>query len=597
MSVITTEKYHIHSAQQFVESLSEGLRTYSTATASVGSGNTVVSISTNVFETIRKNDILVMDQQSRTITAVNNVVLPNGNEITQVTIDTPFSTGEEGIENQPFQTREPLRQYDTYYLFVGRPTPWRVSDRSPEIAEDTEQTGYDYLRDAMALRRITDRDVAYIVPKQVWANGSQYPMYDHRMTAEEFSNNEDFGYPYVLTSTNDVFKCIFNGRTSNDAPIPLSIQEPSITGVESPSNLVTTAGENGTYYVWKYLYTIPNSMVDKFVTLSYMPVITVADTLNPLTGDIQDDNSPEYRVFDNARKSANGAIYQIVVENGGSGYSASANNGILVEIDGDGEGAVADANITGDAVSSINIGVTGQHYSFATVSILGGGGSGARATAIISPRHTFSNTSGTYYYSNHGINPRQELHAHRVMLYAELAGSENNTISVANQYRRIGIIKNPILRTGKIAENTIYDLTTTLRVSSDGNQFVPDEIVYQKSTHAYGIVVEHVGDYLKLTHTSRVPFSSAVADTTIIGIGNGNSANIFARSEEFMLNAIPCELSAENEIPPSGTTARVEQVILPDIMPYTGEILYVNHRDPVNRLESQSEAIRTILTF
>ena len=62
MPVITTEKYHIHGAQQFVESLTEGLRTYGANTASVNANSTVVSISGNVFSTMRVGDVLIINK-------------------------------------------------------------------------------------------------------------------------------------------------------------------------------------------------------------------------------------------------------------------------------------------------------------------------------------------------------------------------------------------------------------------------------------------------------------------------------------------------------------------------------------------------------
>jgi hypothetical protein len=47
----------------------------------------------------------------------------------------------------------------------------------------------------------------------------------------------------------------------------------------------------------------------------------------------------------------------------------------------------------------------------------------------------------------------------------------------------------------------------------------------------------------------------------------------------------------------SGTTAAVSAVVSPSIIPYTGEVLFVNHISPVVRGNNQTEAIRTILTF
>lgn len=583
MPVIATEKYHIHGAQQFVESLTEGLRTYGANTASVNANSTVLSISGNVFSTMRVGDILIINNESRLITSMAS----NG---TSVTVNAAFSTA---ISNQLFKTREQLAQYDTYYLFIGRPTPWSIADTQPETPTDTEQSSYDYLRDALALRRLTDRDVAYVVPKYTWANNSTYQMYDHRTSTEQFANTA-YGYPYLVTSTNDVFKCIFNGRTSSDDDtIAISIQEPTITGVASPSDLVTSAAENQKLYTWKYLYSISVEADQKFMTSEYMPVFSVSDTLNPSTGDVQDDDSAAFTVFNAARNSGNGAIYQIVVETGGDNYNPAAPP--VVTITGDGRGALASVRLTGNVVTGIHMEDYGQNYSFANVSITtGNSGSGATATAIISPRAAFSNTSGTYYVSNHGVNPRHELHAHQVMLYAELTGAEDGLVTTANEYRRIGILKNPLLINGEIASANTYDLSTQLVIST-ADTFTKDEIVYQPDTGAYGVVVEQSGGILKLVHVSQIPFSTTVSDTTIVGIGNGNTAAVLAASNNQVPSALPGMFV--NDVEPSGATAVVVEVIPPNIIPRTGEILYVNHVTPVIRANSQSEAIRTILTF
>ena len=583
MPVITTDKYHIHGAQQFVESLTEGLRTYGANTASVNANSTVLSISGNVFSTMRVGDILIINNESRLITSMSS----NG---TTVTVNTTFSTA---ISNQLFKTREQMSQHDTYYLFIGRSTPWANSDSQPETPTDTEQSSYDYLRDALSLRRLNDGDVAYVVPKYVWANNTTYQMYDHRTTATQLANT-NLGYPYVVTSTNDVFKCIFNGRTSSDAnTIGISIQEPTITGVASPSDLVTSAAENQKFYAWKYLYSISNDADQKFMTSEYMPVFSPSDILDPATGDVLNDSSAAFTVFNAARNSGNGAIYQIVVENGGNNYNPNA--APVVTIDGDGSGAIASVRLTGNVVTGIHMEAYGQNYSFANVSITtGNSGSGATATAIISPRAAFSNTSGTYYVSNHGVNPRHELHAHQVMLYAELTGAEGGLVTTANEYRRIGIVKNPLLINGEIASANTYDLSTALTISTAGT-FTKDEIVFQSATGAYGVVVEQSGGILELVHVSRIPFSTTIADTTIVGIGNGNTTAVRAASGNQVPSALPGMFA--NIIEPSGATAVVTNVTPPNIVPRTGEILYVNHVTPVIRANSQAEAIRTILTF
>ncbi len=597
MPVVTTQKYHTHSAKQFVESLTEGFRTYGANTITANANSTVLTISGNVFSTMRVGDILIVNTESRLI----NAIASNG---TSVTVNSAFSTA---ITTQLFKTRELLAAYDSYYLFIGRSTPWANSDTSPETPTDTiNNSAYDYLRDTIAIRRITDTDVVYVVPRHTWSNGSYYMMYDHRTTANAVLSNTTH-FSYVHTSTDDVFKCVFNGRTtSNDSTIPASISEPSITDVSSPSDLVTTTAEDEKLYRWKYMYSLSPTDIDKFVTADFMPVRDASDTIDTATGDVQADSSSGYLSFNDARNTGNGAIYEIVVDVGGTLYA----NTPSVNIVGDGTGALATAEMTGNVVTGIHMVAYGTNYSFANVTITGGNTAAqpvrpytvnsvasinATATAIISPRNTFSNTSGTYYVSNHSISNKDELYAHRVLLYVELADDEGGRVTTANEYRRIGILKNPLLLNGEVASANVYDMSTILTVVTAG-KFTKDEIVCQSVTGAYGVVVEHEASVLKLVHVSRQPFS-ITGDTTITGIGNGNSNSEIYRT--LSGNAVPSALPAPftSAVVASSVTATVLAVEVAPILPFTGEVLYVNQVQPIFRGNNQTEAIRTILTF
>lgn len=578
MPDVTTQKYHTHNAKQFVESLSEGFRTYGANTITAPADSTVLTISGNVFNTMRVGDILMVNAESRLITNIAS----NG---TSVTVNTAFSTE---LTPQLFKTREPLAAYDSYYLFIGRSTPWADSDNEPETPTDSvHDTAYNYLRDTLAIRRITEDDIIYVVPRHNWTHGSSYLMYDHRNSSNTVLSNTTH-FSYVLTSTNDVFKCIHDGRT-NATSIPVSIEEPSISDVPSLNGIITSAGENNTELQWKYMYSLSAEDVEKYLTTDYMPVRDVSDVLDTSTGDVQADSSALFQTFQQARNTGNGAIYVIAVEAGGSNYDPANTS---VTIDGDGDGAFASVRVTANAVSSVYMIAYGQNYSFANV-IINGIGSGATATAIISPRNTFANTSGLHYISNHNISNKDELLASHVMLYVELADDEGGAVTTANEYRRIGILKNPLLQNGEVATADVYDMTTQLIISTT-NVFHKDEIVFQPSTGAYGVVVEQTPSALKLVHTSTIPFSNAISNT-IIGIGNGNAEDVIEKSGGRVPSALP-EIFA-NIVAPSGATASVSAVATPDIIPYTGEILYVNHTQPVVRGINQSEVIRTILAF
>lgn len=589
MSVVTTLKYRNHTAEQFVESLTEGLQTFGANTVTANANSTVLTVSGNVFSSIRSGDILIVNSLPDEARAITNVSA-NG---TQLTINAAMSVV---LTAQSFKTRNAIAAYDSYYLFVGRSTPWPNGDSANNITSpiDSENSQYDYLDDVLTLRRITSDDLVFVVPKYDWSANSKYAMYDHRSNISAVLANTEFPF-YVRTSGNEVFKCLYNGRVNALSGAANSTSEPTITGVSSPSDLITTSAETSSgaddsYYVWKYLYSISSEDANKFVTGNYMPVRSPIDTIDAVTGDVENTSTASYLTFNDARSTGNGAIYRIVVDAPGSGYDAASPPTVV--IDGDGSGAIAAVDIAGGVIRDIHMVAYGENYSFATVLI--GNGSSATATAIISPRNSFVNTSGRFYVSNHGIDNKDELYSKHVMLYVEFEGTANGYITTANEYRRIGILKNPVLSSGQVAAANLYDMTTTLTITT-GDNFNKDEIVWQSSTGAYGVVVEQTAGTLKLVHVSRTAFSNTVADTTIIGVGNGNTDAVLAATGDIVPSSLP--ESFDDIVAPSSATATVSAVASPTIVPRTGEILYLNHISPVYRSNTQTEAIRTVLTF
>lgn len=125
--------------------------------------------------------------------------------------------------------------------------------------------------------------------------------------------------------------------------------------------------------------------------------------------------------------TAPGTINAIKVISGGYGYAAAT-----VVIEGDGVGAKATATVDSSTgrISKINITSQGAGYTYANVTITGNGFA-ATARAIISP------------YEGHGKNSPDELYARTLMFYSNVSTDLNQGLSVNNDYRQLGIIKNP----------------------------------------------------------------------------------------------------------------------------------------------------------
>lgn len=102
---------------------------------------------------------------------------------------------------------------------------------------------------------------------------------------------------YCVTDDYNVYKCLYNNNNSPSTSRPIGTSDQVITL------------EDG--YKWKYMYTIPLSLRNKFMTLSTMPVVTALNTQ-----------------FYSA-----GSIVSASIENPGKGYDPDL---VTLEVDGDG---------------------------------------------------------------------------------------------------------------------------------------------------------------------------------------------------------------------------------------------------------------------
>ena len=184
-----------------------------------------------------------------------------------------------------------ISRRSNYYYFIGNVLEWD----DPQFPESPESTrSYeDFTRKGIfAVKKINLRDVSLVVPRRDWTSGTVYDQWDG-----DYSTNypSDSGATdvtgatfYVLTSTFNVYKCIFNNNGAE------STEEPSGQDI----TMITTSDG----YVWKYMYTIPLSSQNRFLTADFMPV---------------------QRAVTQAYYSR-GEVSSVTIDNPGSGYSGNA---------------------------------------------------------------------------------------------------------------------------------------------------------------------------------------------------------------------------------------------------------------------------------
>ena len=357
-------------------------------------------------------------------------------------------------------------------------------------------------------------------------------------TYPQFANNF-----YVRNSKDQVFKCLFNnsGAASTIEPtIDIDGQLP-----ENPYILTSDL------YKWKYLYTIPYGLKQKFFTVNWMPVVS--------------DNAV-------VAGSVNGRIDTVNILNGGSGYfldngeSGNSASLFIITVEGDGESASMSAKIASGVITELNILDGGTGYTTAEIIVDDpdqlANGTAASFEVVISP------------YGGHGASPVKELGCFSVMTSVDFIGTETNTLPVGSavypfDFRQLGLVHNPLLSTGNTANGTVYRTTTKLTLTDPGiSDYLNDESVYIGTSLADATMSATVINWEPATNEL---FVNNIAGSIVIGSTlNGQT---------------------------SGAGSTILAVEEPTIELFSGDLLYIENRAKIVRDINQTEQIRFILSF
>ena len=397
------------------------------------------------------------------------------------------------------------------YLFIGKNTAFPDDNNPPTPVNSTANVEYAPWRDMYAAKRITTADVTHAVSRYDWTSGTVYDQYDD--TDTNLIESDDF---YVMNEDYNVYKCLFNAGATASTTKP--------TGV-STSPFTTADG-----YIWKFMYTVTTAKALKFLTNDYIPVQTLAS----------DDGSDQWDV---QTAAVDGGIHVIKVTSGGSGYATAP----AVTITGDGTGATANSTITANVVTAVTITAAGTGYTRASVTFASGA---AAATAIISPK------------GGHGADAVEELGGKYIMLNVRLDGTESNTFSTANEFRQVGIVRDPYLYgTTTRAVASSFRQSYKYQLSGISGTFTVDETITSGSNTASLI------EFTTPSIFTTLPVHMAFANTTTVTGGT------------------------------SGATGTIAVITTPGLQPYTGDIIYVENRVPISRAADQIEDVKLIIQF
>jgi hypothetical protein len=397
------------------------------------------------------------------------------------------------------------------YLFIGKNTAFPDDNAPPTPVNSTANVEYTPWRDMYAAKRINTADVTHAVPRYDWTSGTVYVYYDD--TDTNLLESDNF---YVITEDYNVYKCLWNASGAASTTKPTGVSTSPFTAADG--------------YIWKYMYTVTTAKALKFLTTSYIPVELLASDGGEDQWDVQ-------------TAAVDGGIHVIKVTAGGSGYASAPS----VTITGDGTGATANSTITANVVTAVTITAAGTGYTRASVTF---GSGAAAATAIISPK------------GGHGANAVEELGGKYIMINVRLDGTESNTFSTANEFRQVGIVRDPYLYgTTTRAVASSFRQSYKYQLSGISGTFSLDETVTSGSNTAS--VVEWTTPNLFTTLPVHLPF----ANTTSVTGGT------------------------------SGATGTIAAITTPGLQPYTGDIIYVENRVPISRAADQIEDVKLIIQF
>ena len=458
----------------------------------------------------------------------------------------------------------------TYYLFIGRAHSWATdadvqgnsinegTDASPPTPNDDITSEFYNYDDMLGAKLITSSDVSHCIPRRNWTTGTTYDMYEHNISSSNAANS----------GATNLFDSTFVVMNSSFAVYKVIENDGATASTVEPTSTSNSIFETSDGYRWKYMYSLTSAETLNFMSTDFIHVST--------------DSTVSAAAVD-------GALDTILVVAGGSRFNTSSGSTISgIPIRGDGSSGVASVTISSGAITAAEVTTAGTGYTYAYIrdadiiaaTNAGGAGSGSNLNVIIPPK------------GGHGSNAVKELGGFYVMLNKSLVGVEGTSdIGVANDFRRIGLLKNPTnFGTSTVASATTRRQIYAVKFSSVSGTYTADEEINQASTGAVGKVIEYDSTNLILYYyQTRFP-----------DVGTDSNGNLTAFSGA---NAITGQSSSASATPDTSNSSTVNGVGFssgyanPELAYDSGDIIYVEERSPITRASDQTENVKLIIEF
>lgn len=479
------------------------------------------------------------------------------------------------------------------YCFIGQPnaynpevgigkTDWNFGP-SPLDNFDQENRIKETI---LALKKLTSEDVRMAIRKVMWSSDQIYEMYRHDYSVyslSQITNSSSLfeSNYYIINKNYRVYICLNNGTNPENPLGRPSIDEPDFVDLEP-----RPAGTSGDGYIWKYLFTINPLDIIKFDNEFYVPLPKVWGEAGTESSSIKNN-------------AINGKVETVIVKSKGSGYPVNSTfSGIPILGDGKGGEVSIETNSFGE-VSNVNVTKGGSGYTKGIIKF-GPGFPGVPINISTSNMALFDVIIPPK--GGHGYDVYTELGAYRVIIYSRFETEElNPDVLVGNDFATIGLINNPI-----VANNLNY--TSGLKgiklVSGNTNYVVDEKITQTVGTGktAIGFVASWDNETRVLRYYQSSNSLSSVGNvlhsfTSSPSLGgniaivgqSGNSSNINTSFTGTNVTINNREINLGSSF--------VSGISSSEYVSGTGEVIYIDNRQPILRSLSQKEDIKIILEF
>lgn len=495
------------------------------------------------------------------------------------------------------------------YLFAGKVSEWEDDLNPDEVLDNIEITEYDFWRTMIFAKKIDPTDVKLMCKRNDWTTGTAYDMYTD--TASDL-DDDDTKF-FVMNEDYEIFKCLYNADSANSTVKPTK----PVSG-----NLPFTTSDG---YIWKYMFELTQDDIDNYLNDFFIP-INETDTSHANNGidviqvDVPGDSFDGYQINVTSQGGSNashiiiydacnatlanssspseiphrynnsviyiyssdnnidGQIRDIVgytIDSTGAGkkYIVEVNNAFSntpgsnygleiapkVIVNGDGSNCSAISRLSGNSISTIDVLEPGYGYTrnreadnSSIVVIQSNTSSVANATAIISPP------------GGHGKDTIHELFGYNILVHAKLAGNESNSFTANNDYRRYGLLENPVDNTGSEFNSSFADQTQTFNMNNVSGAFSSDDTVIGQTSNAYGTVVEWFSD----SNTLKInEIYGTFQNTETIAISEG------------------------------GVSGDIEGITGEALTPNEGNMLLIANQSPIERAVDQTEVYSIVFSI